>query len=100
MDFKLYYNNNDTNASIIASFPQSYIDEYIKNTHPDDNKIVDIVFVIDISSSMDDRFYDSTSTNIIKSLHNNQQSKNAVVIASLIHTINYLKIESVLRLYQ
>ena len=96
MDFKLYYNDNDNKASIIAGFPQSHIDEYIKNenTHPDDNKIVDIVFVIDISSSMDDRFYDSIGTITIKSLHNNQQSKNAVVIASLMHTINYLKILS------
>ena len=94
MDFKLYYNKNK--ASIIAGFEQSYIDEYIKNenTTPDDNKIVDIVFVIDISSSMDDRFYDSINTNTIKSMHNNQQSKNAVVIASLMNTINYLKILS------
>ena len=94
MDFKLYYNVNK--ASIIASFPQSYIDEYIKNenTQLDENKIIDIVFVIDISSSMDDRFYDSIGTNTNKSLHNNQQSKSAVVISSLMHTINYLKILS------
>lgn len=85
MDFKVFYNKDK--ASIIASFKQDYIDEFIQKA--DNDKIIDMVFVIDKSGSMEDRFIPN-KYNYKTSL----QSKSQVVLSALSQSVEYLKILS------
>jgi hypothetical protein len=87
MDFKVYYNKNK--ASILAGFQQDYVDKFIEKS--DDDKITDMVFVIDKSGSMEDRFISDKQS---FSFSTSSQSKSQVVLSALGHSVDYLKILS------
>jgi hypothetical protein len=87
MDFKVYYNK--TKTSILAGFQQDYVDKFIEKS--DDDKITDMVFVIDKSGSMEDRFVSDKQS---FGFSTSSQSKSQVVLSALTHSVDYLKILS------
>ena len=94
MDFKVYYNNNK--ASIFASIKSEYVDTFVEKSG-DDTKIIDMVFVIDKSGSMNDGFKDKPqvhSPGNFFGFNKNHQSKSSTVVSALSQSVDYLKILS------
>ncbi len=84
MEFTSYLGEN--NISIIGTIPETYTDSFIKNTVQDD-KIIDLVFVIDTSGSMDSGLGNSF-------LKGNKYSKSKLVQNAVNKSIEYMKVLS------
>ncbi len=90
MEFRNYLSDN--NLSIIGTIPKEYSDGFIKNTNSNSqDKIIDLVFVIDTSGSMDcglgySKFSLDKPSDFV--------SKAELVIQSLMKCIDYIKILS------
>jgi hypothetical protein len=90
MDFKVYYNENK--ASILATVKQEYVDKFIEQSKlSDDNKTIDMVFVIDKSGSMEDNLSADGTSSYGKY---NSKSKSSTVLSALSQSVDYLKILS------